>query len=196
MSKRAIIILCSLISIILLCFLGYLILNGFNYRENNLNKTGGVNRTNTITNKKTTNIIETSSEEKVVAIPSTKLEMVQYYEECGHVVKDEYKIPSVVVNMNEEQVKKYYTGWELQDFSKEKIKLFKNNSGLCTEHFVIKDVDGYVSVFSLNQKGEETLYRATDILTRYLSDQDKASLKNGIKVVGKDDLEIALEDLE
>ena len=40
------------------------------------------------------------------------------------------------------------------------------------------------------------MIRKTEILTKYLSEEDQIILKNGINVVGKKDLESLLEDFE
>lgn len=195
MSKRSIIILCVVISIIILGIFVYYIGKAYTNNEVKLDPSSEIVNVNDIKNK-VVNSIETSTKENVTVSPSAKIEMTQYYEECGHVVKDEYKVPTAVVNMSESKVKEYYSGWEVKLFTENQIKIYKNNDGICNEHYILKDIGGYVNVFVLGKSGDEVLFRATDILTRYLSDADRESLKNGIKVVGKDDLEAMLEDFE
>ena len=197
MSKRNIIIMCIIITIIIFSIFIYYI--GRAYKENQIdfNASNGIIKENSLRSDIQTNDLqETSSKENIVVSPSAKIEMTQYYEECGHFVKEEYKVPTSIVNMSENKVKEYYSGWEVRSFSSDKIELYKKSDGMCNEHYVLRDIDGYVNVFVLNKKGNETLYRATDILTKYLSEADRASLVNGAYVVGKDDLEMMLQDFE
>lgn len=142
------------------------------------------------------NIIETSNNENEKVSPSAKLVMTEFYKKCGHTVKNEYKVPSTVVNMTKEKVKNYYNDWDIEYFSNDCIKLYRANDGICKEHYIIKDVNGYINVFIKNENGEEELYRATDIITKYLSENDRLSLSSGVQVIGKDNLESILEDYQ
>lgn len=132
---------------------------------------------------KDNNVLETSNNDNEKVSPSAKLEMTEYYKKCGHTIKNEYKVPSAVVNMTKEKVKKYYDDWDIEFFSKDCIKLYRVNEGICKEHYIIKDTNGYVNVFTKNEKGEEALYRATDIITKYLSEHDNAVLSDRKSVV-------------
>ena len=180
------------IGVIILIMCGFFIKNSHNTSVGELNSTPDnkeLGQNNVISK-------QTAMEESKKVSPNAKIEMTQYFEECGHIVKDEYKVPKIVVNMDEEQLKEYYKGWELKSFSSDYIKIYKTSHEICSEHYIIRDVDGYVNIFVLNKKGEEVLFRATDILCKYLSDRDKVSLENGITVVGKDEMEKMIEDLE
>ena len=128
--------------------------------------------------------------------PSAKIEMVQYYDKCGHVVSEEYKVPASIVNMEESEVEKYYNGWEIEVFSKEYIKMYKKNKGMCPHHYTLKDIDGYISIFNMDENDNEVLYKATDIVTKYLSEKDRSNLEKGVIVTGKDELEAILQDYE
>ena len=142
------------------------------------------------------NTIQASTKQEKKVKPSTKIRMTQYYQKCGHTVNDMYKVPSAIINMNEEEIKKYYNGWELTDFSENEISLYKVNDGICNEHFILKDINGYVNVLVQTKNGDETLYKATDIMTKYLSEEDRECLKNGIRVVGREDLASILQDFQ
>lgn len=195
MSRKSIIILCIVLTISITGGLAFFI--GRAYKKNELKKNSLKNNTyNIMSETNIKNTIETSNRDNEKVSPLATLKMTQFYEECGHTIINEYKVPSAVVNMDKESVEKYYSGWNLEFFSKDCIKLYKVNSGMCKEHYVVKDVNGYVNVYAKDENGEEELFRATDILTKYLSDRDKNSLKIGIEVVGKNNLETALEDFQ
>ena len=142
------------------------------------------------------NTIQASTKQEKKVKPSTKIRMTQYYQRCGHTVRDMYKVPSAIINMNEDEIKKYYNGWELTNFSEDEISLYKVNDAVCNEHFILKDINGYVNVLVQTKNGDESLYKATDIMTKYLSEEDRESLKNGIKVVGREDLASILQDFQ
>lgn len=147
-------------------------------------------------NKEAKNTIETSSANNEKVSPSAKLEMIQFFAGCGHTVKNEYKVPSAIVNMNKEKIEKYYSGWNVEYFSKDYIRLYKMSDGICNEHYILRENNGYIDIYVKKQNNEEELFRATDILTKYLSESDKESLENGIEVVGKSNLETMLEDFQ
>ena len=64
------------------------------------------------------------------------------------------------------------------------------------EIYIIKDKDGYIAVYIIDENGKEILRNTTKIVTRYLPDIDKMKLKEGIKVNSKEELNKTLEDYE
>lgn len=142
------------------------------------------------------NVVEVSNYEEEKVLPSAKLKMTQYYNKCGHVVFEEFRVPNAVVNMTKEQAEKYYEGWIMQSFNSNEINLFREINSICKEHYIVRDVDGFISVYRSDENGNEVLYRATDILTKYLSRSDIDNLERGITVEGKNNLEQILEDYE
>ena len=72
----------------------------------------------------------------------------------------------------------------------------KQNKGECGEHYIVKDRDGQVVVYNIQEDGTEKEYEVTDITTEYLTDTDKVNMKNGIRVNGKQSLNQLIEDFE
>lgn len=62
--------------------------------------------------------------------------------------------------------------------------------------YIVKEKDGLVNVYYINEKKEEILYRATDISVKYLGEGDIENLKKGIVVIGIQELNKLLEDFE
>lgn len=141
------------------------------------------------------NSVQTVSSEERIS-PTAQVVMNQYYKKCGHTTKNKYSVPEEIINMNEKQVQKYYYGWKIDKFSSSELILSKVNPGICDEHYVVKDVDGLVNVYNLDDDGAESLVYSTEIETKYLPQEDREKLKNGINIVGKDNLSILLEDYE
>lgn len=64
------------------------------------------------------------------------------------------------------------------------------------EHYVLKEVNKYVKVYSVDDNEKQELYLSTDIATEYLPEADKISLKKGIHVYSKKELNEILQDFE
>lgn len=141
-------------------------------------------------------IITTTSNEQDVILPSEKLVMKQHYKKCGHTVTNEFPIPEDIVNMTKEQVEKYYFGWNIEKFSEKELIINRDYPGICEEHYIVRDSQGSVNVYSKNDKGEESIVYATDVNTKYLPKEDREKLQNGIEIIGKDNLYTLLEDYE
>ena len=88
---------------------------------------------------------------------------------------------------------------EWEDYNKylgEKVEEASNNLSSQDTHYIIKNVEGYINVFSVDENNEEILYKKTDISTDYLSEEDVDDLEIGIEVVGTEALNKMLEDFE
>lgn len=145
-------------------------------------------------NISTPSMLTSSVEEKVS--PNATLIIKKNFRGCGHTTKDYAEVPQEIVNMSEEEIKKQYSDWQLKGFSADEIVLLKEVAGICNEHFVLKEKDGVIAIFVEDENGNETLHEITEIATEYLTEQDKLNLKQGIKAIGKEELNSVLEDFE
>ena len=118
-------------------------------------------------------------EEKVS--PNATLIIKKHYSGCGHTTKDYAEIPAELVNLKEDEVREGLTGWELKGFSANEVVILKELTGICNEHYVLRD---------------EILHEITEISTDYLTEQDREELKQGIKAIGKEELNSTIEDYE
>lgn len=64
------------------------------------------------------------------------------------------------------------------------------------KHFILRAENDLISVYYINEKEEEILYRKTEISVEYLAEEDKEELKNGIEIEGVQNLNQLLEDFE
>ena len=129
------------------------------------------------------NIIQAVSTE-IKTTPNTKIIYETLYNKCNDVETSEENIKSEDVNKNEDY------------FKNNRVKLSKEIDGICDKHYVIKEKDGYIAVFTLDSDGNENLKEVTDIVTQYLTEDDMMLLKNGIKVNGDNELIQTLSDFE
>lgn len=140
-------------------------------------------------------IKEANAKAKKVS-PNAKLITNIYYEECGHTVKRTNTIENKYINLTEEELAEEYDDWEIKKFTPEEIIIQKEEKGICNEHYIVKEKDGYIAVYSLDNEEEETIDFITEISVQFLPLTDSEKLKTGIRVYGKDNLNSLLEDFE
>lgn len=62
--------------------------------------------------------------------------------------------------------------------------------------YTLKEYNGCIAVYRIDEGKEPIFEDTTDILTKYLSEEDLIQIKNGIIVEGVSELKHLLEDLE
>ena len=67
---------------------------------------------------------------------------------------------------------------------------------MCPEHYKIGSAEGIINIYVKNENGEDELYEVTNIALEYLPEEEKEKLRNGIDVVGEEELNSILENLE
>lgn len=134
------------------------------------------------------------NEEKIS--PNATLVIKKHYAKCGHTTKKYLEIPKEFVNMNEQEIKKEFTSWELKGFSSNEIVMQKEEAGICDEHFILRNRDGLIAIYVEKENGEEELKEKTEISIDYLTQEDRKKLDKGIIAIGKEELNGALEDFE
>ncbi|CDE90322.1 putative uncharacterized protein [Clostridium sp. CAG:389] len=139
--------------------------------------------------------IETNSNEEKIS-PNCLLILKRYYDECQHTINEYVDIPQDLVNGTEYDLKKEYPYWEIEKFSSTQIVLYKEFNSNCGQHFILKEDNGKITVYKINENSEEEVYEKTEISLEYLSETDKIKIKDGIKVNGIEELNQLLEDFE
>lgn len=191
--KKGYIIFFAIVAVILGIAIGIILNNNNSY---DLQKVEEVKLANKVTqNTENLNTIMTSTAE-VITSPNCKLVFNTYYKQCEHTISETKKISSKSVNKTKEQLQEIYRDWEIKEFSEKEVVLYSEEPGNCREHFVIRDENGYIAIYNINEKGEEILEEQTDIITNYLPEIDKENLKKGIKIIGRNNLNLRIEDYE
>ena len=135
-----------------------------------------------------------SSEEKIS--PNTSFILKKTYTDCGHTVKDFVELPQELVNMTETELKQKYPDFQVEVFSSKEIILSKKETGICNEHYLLKEREHHIAIYTIDKDGKEKLLEDTSISTQYLPETDAIAIQNGIKLYGKEALNSALEDYE
>lgn len=128
--------------------------------------------------------------------PNTLYIFQTYYQKCKHVIAQTINIPQEDINKTEEDLQEKYREWGIQEFTPSKVVFYQEKEGICEEHYLLKDDNGYIAIYTLDTLGEATLKEKTEIITTYLPEVDKEQLKQGIQVIGQEKLNAALEDYE
>lgn len=139
--------------------------------------------------------IETDSQEEKIS-PNCLLTLKKYYEECNHTINEYVDIPQDLVNGTEEDLKNEYPYWQVEKYSSNDIILYKEFNSNCGQHFVLRENNGKITVYKINENNEEEVYENTEISVEYLSETDKIKISEGIRVNGIEELNQLLEDFE
>ena len=141
------------------------------------------------------NEIETSTSESKVS-PNAIVNEKRYYKKCDHLIRETVDIPEELVNMSEEDVKKYYEGWNIEKYTPTEITIYKEFSGICNEHYIVKKNGDVLGIYIENDDGVDEWLEDTQIEIQYLPEEDIKNFEVGVKVVGKTNLNLFLEDYE
>ena len=139
-------------------------------------------------------VVANSQEEKIS--PNCLLILKKYYDECNHTINEYVDVPQDLVNGTEEDLKKEYPYWQIEKYSSNEIILYKEFNSNCGQHFVLREYEGKITVYKINENNEEEIYEKTEISVEYLSETDKGKISEGIKVNGIEELNQLLEDFE
>lgn len=151
-------------------------------------------------NIRSKNITEKKLDKQVMmqntVYPKTQIIFKTRYMACGHIITTERDANIDEIGMNEEQIKKKFTNWQLQRFDNKMVILYRDAAGYCPKHFIIKiDDEGYVGVFRNDaDKGLQEIQK-TDISFDSLNTSEQKRLKDTIIVDSEDDVTRILSDL-
>lgn len=140
-------------------------------------------------------ILETNADEIKIS-PNCLLILKRYYSECEHTINEYLDIPENLVNKTQEDLEEQYQNWEVKKYSSTEIILYKEFNSSCGQHFILRNDDGKIAIYRINEDNEEEMYEKTEISIDYLTDTDKIQIENGIRVNGMEELKQLIEDFE
>lgn len=141
------------------------------------------------------NIISTNANEEKIS-PNCKIVLTKYYKQCKDSINEYVPIPKELVNCTKKELQEKYKDWEIKEFSKDKVTLYKEFDEMCGEHYILRDKEGKIIIYKISKEGREELYEKTDIFTEYLPEKDMISVKNGLKINGREKLNQLIESFE
>ena len=148
-----------------------------------------------LSDEEISNIIQTSKAEEKTS-PNCVITLKLYYEVCEHLIETRKNIEEAEVNLTEEELKQKFPVWEIQKFTPNEIVLYKEINEFCNEHFLLKEDEGYIAIYKLDENNNAEFFQTTEIATDYLTKEDLEKIRNGIKVYTQKELNKTLEDFE
>ena len=139
--------------------------------------------------------IETNSSEEKIS-PNCLITLKRYYNECQHTINEYIDVPQNLVNGTQEDLGKEYPNWEIQKYSSNEIILYREFDSNCGQHFILRNDNGKITIYKINEEMQEEVYEKTEISVEYLTEKDKVEIQNGIRVNGVEELNQLLEDFE
>ena len=136
------------------------------------------------------------SETETKVSPNAELVIKKYYKECGHTTEEKRNVANDMVNKTQEEIEKLYPDYKVESFFNNKIVLIKEEEGQCDEHYIERHENSNIMNYKILSDGKEEIYQNTGISTEYLPETDKISLRDGIKVFGRENLNSIIEDFE
>ena len=136
------------------------------------------------------------SETETKVSPNAELVIKKYYKECGHTTEEKRNVANDMVNKTQEEIEKLYPDYKVESFFNNKIVLIKEEEGQCDEHYIVRDENSNIMIYKILSDGKEEIYQNTGISTEYLPETAKISLRDGIKVFGRENLNSIIEDFE
>ncbi len=194
MRKEWIIGIIAVILLIISIFLGIYVYNMKHTKDSNMLdniQLAKIYNQNSLQNE----LVSTSSSEERIS-PNGIIIEKQYFKDCDHIIRNEIPAEENLINCTKEELAKKYSGWNIEEFTSNKVTLYKESEGFCPEHYVIRENNGVLAVYTIDKDGLETLKQETEIQTMYLPPEDIEKFKQGMQVVGSSQLLDVLEDFE
>lgn len=190
-----------IISIIGIIIFGILVASGlaiYNNMESNRNVSNQNETINEIENNLITSNIDliTTSNEEEKTSPNCVFIFKTYYKKCEHIKVEREIITEIMVNKTREDLESIYKAWNIVTFRNNEVLFYKEEEGSCGEHYLLKELDGNLAIYNIDESNNLNLYEDTEIVIRYLPEEDITRIKEGIRVNGRQELNEALEDYE
>lgn len=128
--------------------------------------------------------------------PYATLTIEKYFKGCGHTTMDVIEIPKELVNMTQKELQEKYERWEILTFEERDIHIFREIDANCSSHFVVKEENGKVAVFSQISDHNMQFKENTDIDFFSLREEDQELIRKGIEIYGTEELSSFIEDFE
>ena len=118
------------------------------------------------------------------------------YKICNHEIRQTEVIPVELVNKEEKDIQQYYKDWEIKKYSPTEVVLYREKDEYCDKHYGLRENNGVIAIYKIDDNNKETLRENTQIQTKYLPEIDLIKLKSGIYAIGEEELNSILEDFE
>ena len=118
------------------------------------------------------------------------------YKICNHEIRQTEAIPVELVKKKKKDIQQYYKDWEIKKYSPTEVVLYREKDEYCDKLYVLRENNGVIAIYKIDDNNKETLRENTQIQTKYLPEIDLIKLKSGIYAIGEEELNSILEDFE
>lgn len=139
---------------------------------------------------------KTASTNKSMKIqPYTEIIYQYYYPKDGITKVQEDVPPYFLLDLTLEDLKGLYEDWQIIAFSDKKVIMRRTMEGTSDQRYIVGQQDGFVAVFYEEEKNGVSLHELTKIPVNSLPQEDQERLKEGILILGDENLSKILADL-
>lgn len=139
--------------------------------------------------------VESNANEEKIS-PNCLITFKKFYNTCRHTLNEYISVPESLVNKTQSELQDEYSNWKIEKFSSTQIILYMEYEGECGEHYVLRENNGKIAIYKVNENNNEVLFEETEIATDYLAEADRIELESGIRINGKESLNQLIEDFE
>ncbi len=127
---------------------------------------------------------------------SDKTEIIyQYFYLRDRVMKEQREpAPVFLQGVDRKQLESIYNGWQIVYFSPERVILRCKIEGKSSESYIIGEYEGYIAVFYEDAQKTIHLHERTDIPVSTLPEGEERQLREGLRVIGEENLVKLLAD--
>ncbi len=134
-------------------------------------------------------------QQRNIILPDTRM-VYQYFYTSDRVTKEESeKAPEFLQGLDMQQLESVYNGWQIVLFSPETVILRCSIEGLSSETYILGEEDGFLAVFYEDAQHMIRLKERTDIPLSVLAEEETEKLREGMRVIGEEELARVLSDL-
>ena len=119
----------------------------------------------------------------------------QYYYTEDMITKEQSEpCPLFLQGLDLAELQSIYNGWQIVSFSAEKVILRSQINGRSDESYIIGESEGYLAVFYEDAQKVIRLKERTDLPLSALSADDAMQIREGLRVLGEENLAKLLSD--
>lgn len=139
---------------------------------------------------------EVSKIEVAKVTPSTKIKYEYYYKNDNITETYEDVPPYFLIDLTREEIENQFNDWNVKSFSEKEVVMQKVMDGESIQHYIVGEYDGYVAIFYEKEINGTKLKEITSMPISALPSEEQEKIKNGIKIVGEEELMRFLENYE
>lgn len=139
------------------------------------------------------NMMQTARQDAKIK-KDTKMVYQYYYTEDCITKEQEEQAQEFLLGLTKAQVESIYDGWQMVYFSPKRVILRSTIEGRSDENYLLGIHNGYLAVFRENEENKISLEEQTDIPISSLPEGEIQQLKEGMRILGENNLAKVLAD--